>query len=543
MMMNVPLLVSPMLERAERLFPEKEVVSRTGAGIFRFTYREVGERARRLSSVLEKLGVKQGDRVGTLAWNHHRHLEAYFAIPSMGAVLHTINLRLSPEHLAYIINHAEDRVLLVDDNLWPLVEGIRDRLETVEAFIVMTDESSLPETSVTPLYSYEELLQEGDPGYAYPRDLDENAPAGMCYTSATTGMPKGVVYTQRSIFLHSMTLGLADVLGLSEMDTCMSVVPMFHVNAWGLPFAATWFGTKQVLPGPQMRPQVLAGLIQQEKVTVTGGVPTIWIAMLKELEQNTYDLSSLRMLFFGGAAAPQSMIRAYEEKHKVSVLHAYGMTETSPVVTVGKLKSHQRSLPTEEKMEFKIKQGLPVPGVEIKVVGAGGEVAWDGKEMGELLVRGPWIAGEYYKDHRSGDAFRDGWLHTGDVVTVDEEGAIKITDRTKDLIKSGGEWISSLDLEDALMSHDGVYEAAVVSVPHEKWQERPVACVVLKDAFKDKVNEEDLLKFLKPQVAKWWLPDAIIFMDELPKSSVGKFLKRELREQMKNQLAAKKIAD
>ncbi|SFS72491.1 long-chain fatty acid--CoA ligase [Marininema halotolerans] len=537
-MMNVPLLISPMLERAERVFPKKEIVSCTPSGIHRQTYAQMGERTRKLSDALQKLGVKQGDRVGTLAWNHYRHLEAYFAIPSMGAVLHTINLRLSPEHLAYVINHAEDRILLIDDSLLPLIEAIREKLTTVEAFIIMSDQSELPKTTLSPLYSYEDLLSEGDPHFEYPKDLDENSPAGMCYTSATTGMPKGVVYTQRSIYLHSMTAGLADTIGLSEGDTCLSVVPMFHVNAWGLPFAATWFGAKQVLPGPMLKAEVLANLIQSEKVTVTGGIPTIWMELLKELEHKTYDLSSLRMLLFGGLSAPPSMIRAFEEKHGIPVVHAYGMTETSPIVTVSHLKSYQKDLPLEERLAIKAKQGLVSPGLEVRAIGSDGkEIAWDGKEMGELLIRGPWIADAYYKGDRSSDAFQDGWLHTGDVVTIDEEGTIKVADRTKDLIKSGGEWISSVDLENGIMSHEGVYEAAVVGMPHEKWQERPVACVVLKENYKNKVSEENIIDFLKPQVAKWWLPDEVIFMDELPKSTVGKFLKRALREQLEHRLS------
>ncbi|MDR6226540.1 fatty-acyl-CoA synthase [Desmospora profundinema] len=534
--MNVPLLVSPMLERAERIFPDKEIVSRMGNGIVRHTYRELGRRTRRLSSALEGLGVEKGDRVGTLAWNHHRHLEAYFAVPSMGAVLHTINIRLSPEHLIYVINHAGDKILLVDEDLLPLVEAIRDRLTTVEAFIIMTDQNKWPDTSLTPVYSYEDLLEDGDPNYVFPKDLDENTPAGMCYTSATTGLPKGVVYTQRSIYLHSLCMGLADTLAISEADTCLSVVPMFHVNAWGLPFACTWFGTKQVLPGPRMTPRVIAELIQSERVTVTGGVPTIWIALLKELEEHPYDLSSLRGLLCGGSAVPKEVLRTFEEKYGVSVVHAYGMTETSPLVTVSRLKSCQQRLSPGEQLEIKSKQGIVIPGLEFRVVGASGDIAWDGKEMGELFLRGPWIADGYYNDDRSTEAFRDGWLHTGDVVTIDPEGFIKIMDRTKDLIKSGGEWISSVDLENALMAHEGVYEAAVVAVPHEKWQERPVACVVLKEAYKGKVSAEDLLEFLKPQVAKWWLPDEVIFLDQIPKTSVGKFLKRELRERVTESL-------
>ncbi|MFC4075714.1 long-chain fatty acid--CoA ligase [Salinithrix halophila] len=540
-MMNVPLLISPMLERAERIFPKKEVISCSPAGLHRQTYAETGKRARQLADALGKLGVKKGDRVGTLAWNDHRHLEAYFAVPGMGAVLHTINLRLSPEHLTYVINHAEDRVLLVDASLLPIVEAVASQLKTVQAFIVMTNSGDLPDTSLNPVIFYEELLEEGDPAYVFPKDLDENDPAGMCYTSATTGMPKGVVYTHRSVFLHSLSLGLADTMGLSEADVCLSVVPMFHVNAWGLPFAATWFGTTQVLPGPMLKPDVLAELIQSERVTVTGGVPTIWIALLKELERKSYDLSSLRLLLFGGAPAPASMLRAFEEKYGVPVLQGYGMTETSPLVTVSRLKSYQQDLPLEERLTMKAKQGLAVPGLEVKAVGPGGEIAWDGKEMGELLIRGPWIADSYYKDDRSQEAFQDGWLHTGDVVTIDPEGMVKIADRTKDLIKSGGEWISSVDLENALMAHEAVYEAAVVAVPHEKWQERPVACVVLKDGFKGQVSKEEILDFLRPQVAKWWLPDEIVFMDELPKTSVGKFLKRALREQLQERFSPDRL--
>ncbi|WP_139490999.1 long-chain fatty acid--CoA ligase [Brevibacillus dissolubilis] len=537
-MMNVPLLVAPLLERAEKYFAKKEVVSRTATGIQRFTYRQIGERTRRLASVLTQLGVQKGERVGTLAWNHHRHLEAYFAIPGIGAVLHTINIRLSPEHITYIINHAEDQVLLVDEDLWPLVEAIKDHLHTVKTFIVMTDYEELPETSLehTRVHSYEKLLEKGDPTFAFDKDLDENAPAGMCYTSATTGNPKGVTYTQRSIVLHCMALGLVDTLALSESDIAMAVVPMFHVNAWGLPFAATWFGTTQVMPGPRFTPQLLAELIQQEKVTTTAGVPTIWLGMLQVLEAGNYDISSLRNIVCGGSAAPRGVIQAYETKYGVPFLHAYGMTETSPVVTCARLKSYQQDLSPEEKLDISAKQGLVVPGLEIKVVGPNGEVTPDGQEMGELLIRGPWIADEYYKDERSSEAFIDGWLHTGDVATIDEEGTIKLVDRTKDLIKSGGEWISSVDIENALMAHEAVFEATCIGVPHPEWAERPVACVVLKEAYRDKVTKDDLLSFIAPHFAKWWLPDDIIFMNEIPKTSVGKFLKRQLRDQLNQHL-------
>ncbi|SDY11416.1 fatty-acyl-CoA synthase [Thermoactinomyces sp. DSM 45892] len=529
MMMNVPLTVPMMFEHAERYFSKKLVISRTAGGIHRFTYGEIAQRTRRLAHALEKLGIQKGDRVGTLAWNHHRHLEAYFAIPSIGAVLHTINIRLSPQQIAYIINHAEDKVLLIDPDILPLVEAIVPHLSTVKAFVIMSN-TDLPNSPLKPLYSYETLLAESDPSFPFLSIEDENQAAGMCYTSATTGNPKGVVYTHRSIVLHAMALGLADSTAVSERDTVLTVVPMFHVNAWGLPFACVWFGSTQVLPGPYFTPQLLAELIESEQVTVTGGVPTIWLGLLKELEQKVYDLSSLRGVLCGGSAAPLAMVRAFEEKWNVPFYHAYGMTETSPLVSFARLKSYQDGS-EEDRIQSLTRQGYMVQGIEMKVVGAAGEVKWDDKEMGELLLRGPWIASEYYRDERSGDTFLDGWLHTGDVVTVDEEGSIKVVDRTKDLIKSGGEWISSVDLENTLMTHEAVFEACVVGIPHEKWEERPLACIVLQDLYKGQNLKREILEFLHTQFAKWWIPDDIVFVDEIPKSGVGKFLKRELREQ------------
>ncbi len=537
--MQTPLTMTQMIERAERYFPKKQVVSRTASGINRFTYKQIAERTRRLADALITLGVTKGDRVGTLAWNHHRHLEAYFAIPCMGAVLHTINIRLAQQHISYIINHAEDKVLLVDADILPLIEKCAHELPNVKAYIVMTDEKDLPETKLSPVYHYEDLLAEANPAYQYPNDIDENDPAGMCYTSATTGNPKGVIYSHRGIYLHSMALGLADTAAISEKDIALPVVPMFHANAWGMPFAAVWFGTSLVLPGPNFTPKLLAELIEQERVTITAGVPTIWLGLLKELDEGSYDLSSLRGVLCGGSAAPKGMIKAYEQRHKIPFMHAYGMTETSPLAVISTLKSYQKELDPEEKLNIRAKQGTLVPGLEMKIVGKDGEVAWDGNEMGELCIRGPWIASEYYRDERTLDAFRDGWLHTGDVVTIDEEGFVKIVDRTKDLIKSGGEWISSVDLENALMAHDAVFEAAVVAVPHERWQERPVACVVLKDAFKGKTTSDELFEFLKPQFAKWWIPDDILFVSEIPKTSVGKFLKMALREQVQKDILPK----
>ncbi|OEH94015.1 long-chain fatty acid--CoA ligase [Bacillus solimangrovi] len=540
-MMNVQLLVSSLLEHAEKFFPKKEVISPMPSGIVRHTYAEIGKRTRQLSSALEKIGIQREDRVGTLAWNHNRHLEVYFAAPGMGAVLHTINIRLSPEHIVYIINHAEDKVLFIDEDILPLVELIKDHLKSVEAFVIMTDKEELPETTLEPVYSYEKLLQTGDEAYQFVKDIDENAPAGMCYTSATTGNPKGVVYSHRGIVLHSYALGLADTVGVSENDRVMPIVPMFHANAWGLPFAATWFGSTQVMPGPRFTPKILAQLIEEEKVTKTGGVPTICLALLKEWEEGNYDTSSLNAILCGGSAAPRGMIQTFEQKYNISFLHAYGMTETSPLATFSRLKSYQMDLSQEDKLDERAKQGILVPGLEFKVIDGQGEVEWDGKSMGELLIKGPWIADEYYKDERTKEAFQDGWLHTGDVVTIDEEGVIKILDRTKDLIKSGGEWISSVDLENALMAHEAVFEASVVAVPHAEWQERPVACVVLKDSYKDNVTKEDLLSFITPMFAKWWLPDDVVFMEEIPKTSVGKFLKRALREKLKDHFAAESL--
>lgn len=532
-MMQTPLLVGSMLEHAEKFFARKQVISQTHDKLHVLTYADIGRRTRQLMSVLTELGIQKGDRVGTLAWNHHRHLEIYFAAPGMGAVLHTINIRLSVEHIIHIINHAEDKILFIDEDILPLVEKIQDQLTTVEAFVVMTDKPEMPTSTLHPLYSYEEVLHTGDPAFPFAHDMDENDPAGMCYTSATTGKPKGVMYSHRGLVLHSFALGLADTQAISESDVFMAVVPQFHANAWGAPFACTWFGTTQVFPGPQFTPKRLAEFIERYRVTITAGVPTIWLGLMKELEQGNYDTSSLRAILCGGSAAPAGLIRAFETKYKIPFYHAYGATETTPLVTYSRLKSYQQDLTDDEKIKERSRQGILVPGLEMKIIGENGEVAWNDKEMGELLLRGPWIASEYYKDERSDQAFVDGWFHTGDVVTVDQEGTIKIMDRTGDLIKSGGEWISSLDLENALMAHEAVFEACVVAVPDEQWQERPIACVVLHEGYESSVGKDELIEFLRPQFAKWWLPDDVIFMDEIPKTSVGKFLKQQLRDQVK----------
>jgi fatty-acyl-CoA synthase len=397
----------------------------------------------------------------------------------------------------------------------------------------MTNQKSLPATSLQSVYSYERLLAEGNMAYEFPTDIHESAPAGMCYTSATTGKPKGVTYTHRAIYLHSLCLGLTDTLGLSEHDTVMPIVPMFHVNAWGLPFASVWFGSRQVLPGSAPTPEILLNLIADEKVTISAGVPSVWIAALKVMEQKSFDLSHVRAFVCGGSSAPRSIIEKFEYRYGVPFYHAYGMTETSPFVTCARIKCDLENGSKDQLLDIRSTQGLLVPGVEMKIVGANGEVAWDGKEMGELLLRGPWIAEEYYKDERTEEAFQDGWLHTGDIVVVNDEGYLKLIDRTKDLVKSGGEWISSVDLENELMAHPAVFEACVVGIPHEKWGERPLACVVLKDPAQP-AGKDELLQFLNERVVKWWIPDDVVFLSEIPKTSVGKFLKRSLREQFQH---------
>ena len=529
-MMDYPLTLTPLLERARRLFPKKEIVTKAGPTLRRYTYADFVERVERLANVLEKLGVRRGDRVATFAWNNSYHLELYFAVPCMGAVLHPLNLRLPGDQLAYIMRHADDQVLFLDESLLPAVEKLAPFLKGVRHYVIL-GEKVPPDTTLKPVHAYEELLKSVSADYPWPR-LDENDAAAMCYTSGTTGNPKGVVYSHRSIYLHSLGLSMADSFGISERDSFMPVVPMFHVMAWGVPFACTMDGTKLVFPGPHLTPRDLAELIQAERVTLTAGVPTLWIGLLHLLENERYDLSSLRGMIVGGAAAPQWMIEGFEKKHNLTVMHAWGMTEMSPLGTVSRLKSYQLDLPLEDQFKIRAKQGLPVPGVELRAIDEQGrEIAWDGKAFGELQVRGPWIISSYYNDERTPDAFMDGWFRTGDVVTIDPEGFVQIVDRTKDLVKSGGEWISSVDLENTIMSYPKVLEAAVIAVPHPKWQERPLACVVPKPEFKDTIGKEEIFDHIRPHFASWALPDDIVFLEAIPKTSVGKFDKKILRAQ------------
>ncbi|ANU15054.1 Long-chain-fatty-acid--CoA ligase [Planococcus halocryophilus Or1] len=533
-MMDSPLLLSSFVKRAERYFPEKLIISRTGEDmIHRIPYKEFAVRTRKLAAALTGLGMSHGTKVGSFAWNHHRHLELYFGVPGAGAILHMINIRLSHEHIAYVINHAEDEILLVDHDLFPLIEKLAPMLKSVKHFVIMQDGKDLPETTLENVHSYEELLAAEDGSFEFPEDLDENTPAGMCYTSATTGNPKGVVYTHRGLVLHSYALGMSDSMGLSERDIALSIVPMFHANAWGLPFAGVLFGTTQVLPGPGFAPGMLLDLIESEKVTLTAGVPTIWMGVLKELEANPRNIETLRMIICGGSASPKGLIRAFEEKYNVPFVTGYGMTETAPLVSLAITTSAMADMTMDERIERRSMAGLPMPGLEVRIVNENGDAPWDGETMGELNVKGAWIADEYYKDERTEEAFKDGWLYTGDIAVINPDGYIKLTDRTKDLIKSGGEWISSVDLENALMTHEAVFEAAVVAIPHEKWMERPLACVVVKEGYnEDEAMKAELLTYLESQFAKWWVPDDVVFLKEVPKTSVGKFLKAALRKEL-----------
>ncbi|HEY8346812.1 MAG TPA: long-chain fatty acid--CoA ligase [Symbiobacteriaceae bacterium] len=526
MTMRYPLTIRGMLERAYQFYPRQEIVSRTLGGMHRYTYADYYRRVHQLAHALRSLGIGRGDRVGTFAWNTHRHLEAYFAVPSMGAVLHTVNVRLPEEHIVYTINHAEDRVLLVDADVLPTILAVRDRLKTVQTIVVMGGEPP----AEPGLLDYETLLAAQPDHYPWPADLDEWEPAGLCYTSATTGVPKGVLYSHRAIWLHSMMLGLADTTALSQRDTVMPVVPMFHANAWGLPFAATWFGARQVLPGPRPSSQDIARLIQAERVTVTAGVPTVWLSLLQALEQEPCDISSLTRILVGGSAFPRAAAEAFQKRYGVQAVPVYGMTEAAPLVTVNALKPHLEQLSPEEQLDYRTKQGLMVPGAEIRLVDESGqEVPRDGQSIGQVLLRAPWIASEYYKDERTKETFRDGWYYTGDLGVIDPDGYLKLVDRAKDVIKSGGEWISSVDLENAIMAIPDVAEAAVVACPHPKWDERPLACVVPKPEAAGRLTREEILDALRRQFPSWWIPDDVVFLSALPKTGTGKFDKKVLR--------------
>jgi acyl-CoA synthetase (AMP-forming)/AMP-acid ligase II len=525
LMMDYPLTVPYLLDRAACYFPGVEVVSRRpDRSVARSSYAEVCGRARQLAGGLVRLGVGRGDRVATLGWNHARHLEAYFGVPLMGGVLHTLNPRLSAEDLAYVVNHAGDSVLLVDDVLLPVLERLRGQVSLKH--IVVWANGTTPADGVI---DYEELLASEPGEFAAPR-LDECEAACMCYTSGTTGRPKGVVYSHRAIVLHSLASAMTDGLAIGQREVLCPVVPMFHVNGWGLPFTATMVGCKQVLPGPHLDPESLLDLYVAEGVTLSAGVPTIWLGILQALDKqpDRWQLGPVRMVV-GGSAAPESLIRGFD-RHGLRVVHAWGMTEMTPLGTVSWLKRSLDELPEDQRYTYRAKQGLPPPLVDTRVMGTDGAAPWDGQAMGELEVRGPWVASGYYQAPEHTDKWSpDGWFRTGDVATIDPEGYVKLTDRTKDLVKSGGEWISSVDLENALMGHPAVAEAAVIAAKHPKWDERPVAIVVFKEGAA--ATAEELRAFLEPRFAKFWLPDEFVFTTQIPRTAAGKFRKTALRDE------------
>jgi acyl-CoA synthetase (AMP-forming)/AMP-acid ligase II len=524
LMQDHQLTITHILDRMRGIYGDSEVVTlETAEGqTSRATYAEVGERVDRLCAALESLGVKPGDRVATFAWNSQEHLEVYMGVPCMGAVLHTLNVRLFPDQLTYIANHAEDRIVFVSASLVPLLEKVAPTFETVERYIMFGDgdPGSLPNAM-----HYEELLAEQRGGYEYPQ-LDEDTAAGLCYTSGTTGNPKGVLYSHRSNVLHTMGSCMTETLGVSSRDRVLPVVPMFHANAWGLPYACTMVGADIVMPGPFLQAGPLAKLIEEERITFAGAVPTIWMDLLRYADENKPDLSTLKTVVCGGAAVPEALMRGFQERHGVRIIQAWGMTETSPL---GAVAWPPKSADGGDEWQYRTATGRISPGVEVRIVDdAGKELPWDGETTGEIEIRGPWIASAYYNDPSGDEKFDDGWLRTGDIASIDPRGFIRISDRAKDVIKSGGEWISSVELENHLMAHPDVQEAAVIAMPHERWTERPLACVVLREGAS--CTPEQLRDHLTPLVAKWWLPDEFAFIDEVPKTSVGKFDKKVLRQ-------------
>ncbi|TAJ82521.1 3-(methylthio)propionyl-CoA ligase [Reyranella sp.] len=534
LMQDRPLLISQLIEHAALNHGDTEIVSRTVEGpIHRYTYRDARLRAKKVAEALISLGIKPGDRIGTLAWNGYRHFELYYGISGMGAVCHTINPRLFPEQIVYIVNHAEDQLLFVDLNLLPAVEKLLPQMKGVRHVVAMTDRAHLPKDCNIPnLLVYEELIADKPGTYEWP-EFDERTASSLCYTSGTTGNPKGVLYHHRSTVLHAYGSALPDTLGISARAVVLPVVPMFHVNAWGLPYSGPLVGAKLVFPGVALDGASLYELFEKEGVTFTAGVPTVWLALLNHMQANKLKLSTLKYAVIGGSAAPPAMIETFDKEFGVEVLHAWGMSEMSPLGSVNHPKAKHAKLPAKDMLTVRLKQGRPPFGVDMKIVDdAGKELPRDGKAFGDLLVRGPWITSGYFKGEGGEILDKDGWFATGDVATLDEDGYMQITDRSKDVIKSGGEWISSIDLENAAMAHPGVAEAAVIGVVHPKWDERPLLIVHRKPGIE--IDKKELIEFLSSRVAKWWLPDDIQFVDAIPHTATGKILKTKLRETFKD---------
>ena len=534
LMQDRPLLISQLIEHAAQNHGDTEIVSRTVEGpIHRYTYKDARLRSKKVAEALIGLGIKMGDRIGTLAWNGYRHFELYYGISGMGAVCHTINPRLFPEQIVYIVNHAEDQLLFVDLNLLPLVEKLLPQLKTVRHVVAMTDRAHLPKDCKIPnLLVYEELIAHKPGTYEWP-EFDERTASSLCYTSGTTGNPKGVLYHHRSTLLHAYGSALPDTLGIGARAVVLPVVPMFHVNAWGLPYSGALAGAKLVFPGVALDGASLYELFEKERVTFTAGVPTVWLALLQYMQANKLKLSTLKYAVIGGSAAPPAMIEAFDKEFGVEVLHAWGMSEMSPLGTVNHPKEKHHTFSPKDLLAVRLKQGRPPFGVEMKIVDdSGKELPRDGKAFGDLLVRGPWITSGYFKGEGGQVLDKDGWFATGDVATIDSDGYMQITDRSKDVIKSGGEWISSIDLENAAMAHPAVAEAAVIGIAHPKWDERPLLIVHKKpDA---SIDKKELIEFLGSRVAKWWLPDDVQFVEAIPHTATGKILKTKLRETFKD---------
>ncbi|HSV61262.1 MAG TPA: 3-(methylthio)propionyl-CoA ligase [Variovorax sp.] len=537
LMMDQPLLISSLLTHAERHHGEQEIVSRRVEGdIHRYTYRDLAQRSRRLANALAARNIAFGDRIATLAWNGYRHMELYYAVSGAGAVLHTLNPRLHADQVTWIADHAQDQVLFFDLSFLPLVEAIASRVSTIKAFVAMTDRAHMPaQTKIPGLLCYEELIESHSDQFTW-RSFDERTASSLCYTSGTTGNPKGALYSHRSTLLHTYAAALPDALNCSAKDVILPVVPMFHVNAWGLPYAACMVGAKLVFPGPWLDGKSLHDLFEAEGVTMSAGVPTVWQGLLAHVEGNGLKFRTMRRTVIGGSACPPAMMRAFQERFNVQVLHAWGMTEMSPVGTVCTLKPSQLALDNEARLAIQAKQGRSVFGVDMKIVGEDGkELPHDGKTTGELMVRGPWIIASYFKGEGKGPLV-DGWFPTGDVSTIDEDGFMQITDRSKDVIKSGGEWIGSIDLENIAMAHPAVAMAACIAARHPKWDERPLLVVTVKPG--KAVSREELLAFYEGKIAKWWTPDDVVFVDSIPLGATGKVLKNKLRDQFQDQLLA-----